>query len=80
MRPDMYLGHRNWTHWNVSLWLFNDEGLYTMMRHYVARTDTRDDAARAILADCIATHGPATPDGARWSFTAIRAALVGWES
>ena len=23
-----YLGHKNKNHWNVSLWINNDEGLY----------------------------------------------------
>lgn len=22
-----YNGHKNWNHWNVSLWINNDEGL-----------------------------------------------------
>lgn len=27
-----YNGHKNWTHWNVALWLGGDEGLYRFAR------------------------------------------------
>jgi hypothetical protein len=30
-----YNGHKNWNHWNVSLWVNNDEGLYRMARENV---------------------------------------------
>lgn len=73
-----YNGHKNWTHWNVSLWLFNNQGLYSMMRDAVRRAGNRDVAAREILADLAAAGITHTPDGARYSFTAIRAAIVGW--
>jgi hypothetical protein len=32
-----YNGHKNWNHWNVSLWINNDEGLYNMARQYARR-------------------------------------------
>ena len=28
MQRKPYTGYKNWTHWNVSLWINNDEGLY----------------------------------------------------
>ena len=28
MTSKPYNGYKNWTHWNVSLWINNDEGLY----------------------------------------------------
>ena len=72
-----YNGHKNYNRWNVSLWIANDEGLYNLARDCIRRNRTRDDAARAMLealADCGAT---ATPDGAPYTVTAIRAAMVG---
>ena len=71
-----YNGHKNWNHWNVSLWLFNDETTYRLMRFCVRHNHTLDDAAHALLRHLVA-H---TPDGAPYTFTSIRAALVGWEA
>ena len=68
-------GHKNWNHWNVSLWLFNDEGLYRLMVGIVRRSSTKDIAAKEILG-----YLPKrTPDGAPYTYTSVRAALVGWE-
>lgn len=76
-----YNGHKNWNHWNVSLWINNDENLYRMARDFVRRSrrweGNRDSAAesmRVLLSDLGQTH---TPDGAPYSKSAIRAAMVG---
>jgi len=71
-----YNGHRNWNHWNVSLWLFNDEGLYRLMRQAVRHHSTLDAAARRLVSCYLPSE---TPDGAPYTFTSVRAALVGWE-
>lgn len=70
-------GHKNWVHWNVSLWINNDEQMY---RHaaILCRRYTRLEAAKKML-ECLhdwfgVTH---TPDGAKYSVSAVRAALVG---
>jgi len=67
-----YNGHKNWAHWNVSLWLNNEEPLYRRMR-YLCQIHTR-----AIAADIMLSQLPEqTPDGAKYSVTAIRAAMRG---
>jgi len=71
-----YNGHKNWTHWNVSLWLFNDEWVYNDMRRHVRFAPTLDIAARRILA----ILPERTPDGARYTFTSIRAAIANWDN
>ena len=68
-----YNGHKNWAYWNVALWLFNDEGLYRLMREHLRSASTKDEAAVNLLADL----PPKTPDGAVYNKTNIRAALVG---
>ena len=84
MRKDnTYNGHKNWNHWNVSLWLFNDEGLYRSMVSYVERSKTLNDAACHILFHVKRISNDEnvkTPDGAPYTFTSIRAALCGWEN
>ena len=35
MTSKPYNGHKNWTHWNVSLWINNDEGLYLHARELI---------------------------------------------
>ena len=67
-----YNGHKNWNHWNVSLWINNDEGLYRRARE-LARRFNRECAVRQMLSE-LPTH---TPDGAPYSFSSVRAAMVG---
>jgi hypothetical protein len=74
-----YNGHKNWNHWNVSLWINNDEHLYNMAKFYIRhwRIRGKDYAAKYMLErlkDEGITH---TPDGAPYSFSSIRAAMVG---
>lgn len=72
-----YNGHKNWNHWNVSLWIGNDEGFYSLARDCIRQHRTRDEAARAMLASLADAGITATPDGAPYTVTAIRAAMVG---
>jgi hypothetical protein len=70
-------GYPNWTQWNVSLWINNDEGLYTDAKYCIRKNDDRRKAAEWMLErlnECGVTH---TPDGAKYSVTAIRKAMVG---
>lgn len=68
-----YNGHPSRAHWNVSLWLFNDEGLYNLLKAALKATKDKDSAARLLLSQLPAE----TPDGVRYSFTTIRHALIG---
>jgi hypothetical protein len=65
-----YNGHKNWNHWNVSLWINNDEGLYNRARE-LARRSNRERAVAQLLAELPAE----TPDGAPYTKTTVRAAM-----
>ena len=71
-----YQGHKNWNHWNVSLWISNDEGLYQMAKGYIRRCRTLNEAAIAILEDLHERGITHTPDGAPYTKTSIRAAIA----
>ena len=73
-------GHKNWNHWNVSLWINNDEGLYRLVKGLVdcyEKCGGRDEAAKATLESLASCGITKTPDGARYSVSSIRAAMVG---
>jgi hypothetical protein len=72
----MYNGHKNWNHWNVSLWINNDEGLYAVARYWAQRRN-RTVATQRILEELKLNGRTHTPDGAPYSLSSIRAALVG---
>lgn len=69
-------GHKNWVHWNVSLWLNSDESMYRRART-LCRVHGKAIAAKRLLSEFQDMGIDATPDGAKYSVTAIRAALVG---
>lgn len=71
-----YNGHKCWAYWNVALWIGNDEGLYNAACQNIRRYG-KDAAARIFvkdMADCGITE---TPDGAKYSISAVREALKG---
>jgi len=69
-----YNGHRNWNHWNVSLWINNDEGLYRQARELVRRHGKEEGAVQ--LVELLEELGMReTPDGAPYTKTSVRAAL-----
>ena len=72
-----YNGHKNKTHWNVSLWINNDESLYRLAKEFIDDNANREDAARQMMLFLEQTGQDKTPDGFKYSTTAIRAAMVG---
>ena len=69
-------GHKNWNHWNVSLWINNDQGLYDMARRAVRQARDKRKAAEMLLEELEFLGVTHTPDGAPYSVTTIRAAMV----
>lgn len=70
-----YNGHKNWNHWNVSLWINNDEGLYRLAKDCIRRASNRREAANEFTAYLYPTTK--TPDGATYSQSAVIAAMRG---
>jgi len=81
-------GHRNWNHWNVSLWINNDEKLFRMALECIKATRyhksfslhgyrPRDLAAQRMLERLSWSDITHTADGAPYSVSSIRAAMVG---
>jgi uncharacterized protein (DUF1810 family) len=77
MTDSSYNGFKNWNHWNVSLWINNDEGLYNLAKDYLNSGYTKDQSSRFIF-ELLKFQGfHKTPDGAPYSVSSIRSALVG---
>ena len=70
-----YQGCKNWNHWNVSLWVNNDEGLYRMAVE-LRNKYNRDEAAKKMLSELNEMGIYKTDDGAPFSVSSIRAAMV----
>lgn len=68
----MFNGHKNWNHWNVSLWIRNDGGLYCYAVE-LCRKHGKDRAAHIML-DGLPRE---TPDGAPYTYSSVRAAFRG---
>ena len=65
-------GYKNWTHWNVSLWINNDEGFYNLALECKELSNNLNEAALQFISQ-VGTGS--TPDGASWSLSAVKAAI-----
>jgi hypothetical protein len=82
-----YQGHKNWNHWNVSLWIGNDEGLYNLAKQCIRLAKTTSwykggyaprDCAAFLMKQRLSEMGNHfTPDGAPYSVSSIRSAMRG---
>jgi hypothetical protein len=68
-----YNGYKNWTRWNVSLWLNNEEGPYYEALSLVKKYGR----VRASWKLFDIYQGTRTPDGAKYSRVALYDALEG---
>ena len=66
-----YNGHPSWTLWNISMWMANDYGLYTKAVE-LSRQHGKEKAADVLFDEI---GGTKTPDGARFTRSAIRYSL-----
>ena len=71
-----FIGHKNWNYWNVSLWINNDEWLYREALR-LCNNYNRAEAAEKMLDWLHGNDIYETPDGAKYSVSSIRAAMVG---
>lgn len=70
-----YNGHKNWNHWNVSLWINNDEALYLIAKRCVKFAHNRAEAADRFLNELGSITK--TPDGAPYTLSSVKAAMRG---
>jgi len=72
-----YNGHKNWTYWNVSLWIDSDYGLYRVALESLTTESSHTAAARRFLAHLAESGETHTPDGAKYTVRNVYAALHG---
>lgn len=80
-RNQPYNGHKNWTHWNVSLWLNNEEWMYHILMRAAMKAKELNAVCDKRIAIKKASWGlqaslpPKTPDGAKYSLVALQSAI-----
>ena len=60
MTTETYQGWKNYSTWNVALWLGNDEGMYNLARGYA------EHGYKSLSHLLVELFGPETPDGVNW--------------
>jgi hypothetical protein len=70
-----YNGYKDWDHWNVSLWINNDETIYGAA--YIMVSSMGAKKAAGVLSKTLA--GTKTPDGAKYTYNNIYSTLLDME-
>jgi len=70
-----YNGHPSWSHWNVSLWLLNDEHYYNALANEAEEVAYMKKTRYRALKDLIKQLPFNTPDGARFRLDYIAPAF-----
>lgn len=71
-----YNGHESWEHWNVALWIYNDEGLYRLAQECIRQDSSLSGAAQALCESLVRSgYGASTPDGAIYTPSTVKAAI-----
>jgi hypothetical protein len=72
-----YQGHKNWAHWNVSLYINNEYALYRMAQLWATPGCglTLEQQAAGMLRELNEQGITKTPDGARYTVSSIKAVL-----
>ena len=69
-------GYKNWSHYNVAIWMHNDRELYRMMISTVQDSGTLEQAIVKVHSQL---KGGKTQDGVPFTLAAIREAMEGQE-
>lgn len=73
-----YNGHKNWNHWNIALHISNDEFVYKRVKFLLNRKHiSKNEITTILLGELRNRWGDSTPDGARLTYSGIRAHLTG---
>jgi hypothetical protein len=75
LHTEPYNGHRDWAHWNVALWIWNEHAMAKGAEAIIRDAATLSEATDRILRLCIYVWGPKTPDGAEITFARVREAI-----
>lgn len=70
-----YNRRKDWDHWNVSLWINNDDTIYDAA--YIMVSQMGAKKASSVLAKTLA--GTKTPDGAKYTYNNIYSTLSDME-
>ena len=76
MKKQTYNGHNSWDHWNVSLWLNNDEYLYNIIQNQAELAAYLKITHEQALADALLALPDTTPDGARITPETVRPVMA----